>query len=476
MSQKLFINVTSAEVRAALTEESVLIDLMIDRYERASVIGNIYLGRVERVMQGVEAAFVNVGLQRAGFLGLDEGRRRNGNTGSPVHEGEAVVVQVTKDAITGKGVQLTRRVTLPGRYLVYAPFQDRVMISRKIEGEDERERLAGLMGELALNCEGFIVRTAAVGASAGELEADCNQLRDTWAAVENMQIKDSAPLCLHTEVDSVQKILRDHSLNDIEIIYADDVAAADSARKFCETIMPGMSKKVHLYTGEKQMFEQYGLEEEIERACSSRVSLDSGGSLVIETTETLTSIDVNSGRFYGAQGMEQTALRTNREAAKEAARQIRLRNISGLIVIDFIQMEVDENWGEIVRILNAFVARDRNPTRVLGVTKAGLVEVTRRRRREPLLYSMTEICVDCGGIGRRKSIYAVSTEILRALRVEAKTTIPGEVVLHAAEDVVYVLENQFSIFVDDIKADTGRTINLRSNHDYGLENYDIFVG
>ena len=197
---------------------------------------------------------------------------------------------------------------------------------------------------------------------------------------------------------------------------------------------------------------------------------------MIETTEALTSIDVNSGRFNGAQGLEQTALRTNREAAKEAARQIRLRNISGLIVIDFIQMEVDENWAEIVYLLNGLVARDRNLTRVLGVTKAGLVEVTRRRRREPLLYFLTEICGDCEGTGRRKSIYALSTEILRALRVEAKTTFPGEVFLHAAEDVVYLLENQFSIFVDDIKADTGRTINLRSNHDYELENYDIFVG
>ena len=475
MSQELFINVTDAEIRAALMDDTVLIDLIVERRERASVVGNIYLGRVERVMNGMEAAFVDIGLSRSGFLGLDGGRRRNGEADVPVHEGEAVVVQITKDAIAGKGVQLSRRLTLPGRYLVYAPMQDRVMVSRQIEDEGERDRLTGLMADLADDGEGFIVRTAAVGASAKELESDRGQLRDTWAAIENARATMKAPSCLHTDIDPVLRALRDHALDDIDKVHVDDGGAADSARKFCEKVMPGMAERVNLHTGPQQMFEQYGIEEEIELACSRRVDLISGGSLVIEGTEALTSIDVNSGRFDGASDLEQMAYRTNCEAAVEAARQIRLRNVSGLIAVDFIHMENDGNWDEILDLMEGVTSRDRNPTRILGVTEAGLVEVTRRRRREPLLHTMTEICPTCVGLGRIKSVDAVSIEILRALQRESRVTPPGEIVLYAAEEVVDSLENGFGVLVDGIEDETGRTIVLRSHEEYGRESYDIVV-
>lgn len=475
MSQELFINVTDAEIRAALMDDTVLIDLIVERRERASVVGNIYLGRVERVMNGMEAAFVDIGLSRSGFLGLDSGRRRNGEADVPVHEGEAVVVQITKDAIAGKGVQLSRRLTLPGRYLVYAPMQDRVMVSRQIEDEGERDRLTGLMADLADDGEGFIVRTAAVGASAKELESDRDQLRDTWATIENARATMKAPSCLHADIDPVLRALRDHALDDIDKVHVDDGGAADSARKFCEKVMPGMAERVNLHTGPQQMFEQYGIEEEIELACSRRVDLISGGSLVIEGTEALTSIDVNSGRFDGASDLEQMAYRTNCEAAVEAARQIRLRNVSGLIAVDFIHMENDGNWDEILDLMEGVTSRDRNPTRILGVTEAGLVEVTRRRRREPLLHTMTEICPTCVGLGRIKSVDAVSIEILRALQRESRVTPPGEIVLYAAEEVVDSLENGFGVLVDGIEDETGRTIVLRSHEEYGRESYDIVV-
>ena len=475
MSQELFINVTDAEIRAALMDDTVLIDLIVERRERASVVGNIYLGRVERVMNGMEAAFVDIGLSRSGFLGLDGGRRRNGEADVPVHEGEAVVVQITKDAIAGKGVQLSRRLTLPGRYLVYAPMQDRVMVSRQIEDEGERDRLTGLMAGLADDGEGFIVRTAAEDASAKELESDRDQLRDTWAAIENARATMRAPSCLHADIDPVLRALRDHALGDIDKVHVDDGGAADSARKFCEKVMPGMAERVNLHTGPQQMFEQYGIEEEIELACSRRVDLISGGSLVIEGTEALTSIDVNSGRFDGASDLEQMAYRTNCEAAVEAARQIRLRNVSGLIAVDFIHMENDGNWDEILDLMEGVTSRDRNPTRILGVTEAGLVEVTRRRRREPLLHTMTEICPTCVGLGRIKSVDAVSIEILRALQRESRVTPPGEIVLYAAEEVVDSLENGFGVLVDGIEDETGRTIILRSHEEYGRASYDIVV-
>jgi ribonuclease G len=475
MSQELFINVMSAEVRAALMEDASLIDLIVERRERASVVGNIYLGRVERVMKGMEAAFIDIGTAKSGFLGLDDNRRGNGESSVPVHEGEAVLVQVTKDAINGKGVQLSRRVTLPGRALVYAPAQDRVMVSRQIEDEAERDRLTGLMGNIASDGEGFILRTASVGATAEELNADCEQLRETWQGIEDAQATVKAPSCLHADLDPVLRVLRDHALDRIDTIHVDDGAAADSARKFCERAMPGMADRVKLHTGKQQLFEQFGIEEEIERACVTRVDLPSGGGLVVETVEALTSIDVNSGRFDAASDLEQMALRTNCEAAAEAARQIRLRNISGLIVIDFIHMENEGNWTEIIEILDNVTGRDRNPTRVLGVTEAGLVEITRRRRREPLLHTMTEICKVCGGVGRIKSLDAVSIEILRLLKREARVVPPGEMVLYAANDVVMSLENDYGELVDGVEDETGRTIHLRADREYVRENYDIVV-
>jgi ribonuclease G len=475
MSQELFINVMSAEVRAALMEDSVLIDLIVERSERASVVGNIYLGRVERVMKGMEAAFVDIGTGKSGFLGLDDNRRGNGEISAPVHEGEAVLVQVTKDAIDGKGVQLSRRVTLPGRSLVYAPAQDRVMVSRQIEDEAERGRLTGLMENIAEDGEGFILRTASVGATAEELARDCEQLRETWQSIEDARMTIKAPSCLHTDLDPVFRVLRDHALDGIDTIHVDDGAASEAARRFCERAMPGMADRVKLHTGPQQMFEQHGIEEEIERACVRRVDLPSGGGLVVETVEALTSIDVNSGRFDAASDLEQMALRTNCEAAAEAARQIRLRNISGLIVIDFIHMENDDNWAEIIDILDDVTGRDRNPTRVLGVTEAGLVEITRRRRREPLLHTMTEICKACGGVGRIKSLDAISIEILRRLKREAGVVPPGEMVLYAANDVVMSLENDYGELVDGIEDETGRTIVLRADKEYGREHFDIVV-
>ena len=239
--------------------------------------------------------------------------------------------------------------------------------------------------------------------------------------------------------------------------------------------MSGMEDRVKVHPGPQQMFEQYGIEDEILRACEKRVDLVSGGSLVIETVEALTAIDVNTGRFDNASDLERIAFLTNREAAEEAARQIRLRNISGLIVVDFIHMEDGKNWAEVLEVFKNVANRDRNPTRILGVTEAGLVEVTRRRRREPLLNTMTEICQSCGGVGRVKSLGAISIEILRALRREAGVTPPGGLVVYAADNVANSLENNFGVQVDEIEDDFGRTIHLRSDEEYIGDNYDIVV-
>ncbi|CAN0449462.1 unnamed protein product, partial [Discosporangium mesarthrocarpum] len=321
----------------------------------------------------------------------------------------------------------------------------------------------------------FILRTASVGATGEELAADRAELMESWQAIEDAQGTIKAPSCLHADIDPVLRVLRDHALDGIDGIHVDDGAAADAARTFCERVMPGMAEKVTLHAGPQQMFEQYGIEEEIERACNRRVDLPSGGGLVIETTEALTSVDVNSGRFDAASDLEQMALRTNLEAGQEAARQIRLRNLSGLIVLDLIHMESDDNWNAVIEVLDDVTGRDRNPTRVLGVTEAGLVEITRRRRREPLEHTMTEICKACGGVGRIKSLDAASIDILRALKREAGVVPPGEIVVYAAPDVINSLESDYGEMVDGVEDETGRSIDLRAGDDYRRENFDIVV-
>ena len=473
MSEDLFINITPAEIRSALLVDDVLVDLIVDQNERTSVVGNVYLGRVERVMNGMQAAFIGIGLSRSGFLGLDNGARRNGEPDIPVHEGEQVIVQVTKDALEGKGVQLSRRIALPGRYLVYAPRQGRVMVSRQIDDEAERDRLTEIMTNLSLREEGFIVRTAAVGVSREELESDCKELRQMWHAVEASLSSSKVPSCLHEDLDPMLRVLRDHALDNINSVHVDDAKGATKARDFCERVMPGMADRVRFHTGPEEMFEQYGIEEEVSRAGDQRVELISGGSLVIETLEALTAIDVNSGRFDNASDHEQIAFLTNCEAAQEAARQIRLRNISGLIVVDFIHMEETKHWNEVIETFEKVCTRDRNPTRVLGRTNAGLVEVTRRRRREPLLNTMTQICGTCGGVGRVRSMETISAEILRSLRREARVAGPGELVVYASEGVVDLLENTFGIEVDGIEDEWGRTIVLRVDKDYVRDSFDI---
>lgn len=474
MSQDLFINVMPAEVRAALLDDGTLVELILERRRRASLVGNVYLGRVQRVMQGMEAAFVDIGLSRAGFLGLDD-QRRTAAAAQHVHEGEAVVVQVVKDAIGSKGVQLSRRITLPGRHLVFTPSQDRVMISRQIEDESERERLTRLMSAIAEAGEGFILRTASIGASEAELSADAIQLRRAWSAIEAKHSASSPPACLHADIDPVLRILRDNALSEIRAIYIDDSEAAEAARRFCETVMPGMAERVTLQNRGAPLFEQTGIEEEIERLCQRQIDLPSGGSLVIESAEALTAIDVNSGRFEGGSDLEQTAFRTNSEAAYEVARQIRLRNIAGLIVVDFIHMDEPGHWNAVLELLRNVAARDRNPTRILGVTQAGLVEITRRRRREPLLHTMTEICRTCGGTGRVRSVDAVTMETLRALKRDARNAPPGRLVLYAASEVVESLENGYAGALDAVRAASGRAVKVRAEAGYGRESFDIVV-
>lgn len=481
LSESLLINVMPDEIRAAAVDDGQVVELFIERKRRRSLIGDIYLGRVERILPGMDAAFVDIGIGRAGFLGIDgaqapnDARDGTARIGDHVLEGQAVRVQITKDAVGRKGVQLTRRVTLAGRHLVLAPLQSRIAVSRQIEDEAERERLQGLVEATAEPGEGFIIRTASVGAGAEELARDAAYLRALWADIETRQAGAAAPALLHEDLSPLLRLFRDRVSRTTALVRIDSPDGFAAAGEFCATFMPEMTDRLALHPGPEPIFDDADVEAEIERALGARIELPSGVEIVIEATEALTAIDVNSGRFTGSGRLEDTAYATNLDAASEAARQIRLRNIGGLIVIDFIHMDEDAHWVSVLERLSGAFAGDRNNVRVMGRTASGLVEVTRRRQRESLAQTMTEPCPGCGGNARVESIDTLALEVMRALKREARSARPGALVVMASTEIVERLEQTAGGALGELEAIIGRRIRLDREPSYPRGSFDIMV-
>ena len=483
MGGELLINVMPGEIRAAVIDGDALIELYVERRGRESLVGNIYLGRVERVLPSMDAAFVDLGIGRAGFIGLDAARDGGqaiaaidgDRIGDYLSEGQAIAVQVVKDAIGRKGVQLAGRLTLPGRYLVYTPLQQRITVSRQIADEHEQERLLALMAEIAGPGEGFILRTAASGADADELARDAEFLRAEWVEVEAARDHAAAPAIIRAELGPLQRIFRDNVHDGMAAIRIDSPAGLADARAFCTRYVPRVADRLALHDGPEPLFDAYDVESEIDRASSPRLGLPSGAGIVIESTEALTAIDVNSGGFTDASGPEETALHTNLEAAAEIARQVRLRNIGGLIVIDFIHMEDDDGWDRVLALLETDLARDRTPSRLIGLTGAGLVEVTRRRRRESLAQTLSETCVACAGTGRVSSAETTAHGVMRALQREARMAPPGTLTVFAGGEIVDALEDSVSAPLAELIESLGRKVVLRREPDYGWDSFDIVV-
>lgn len=473
MTRELLISATTAEVRSALIDDGVVVELSFDRLADASVVGNIYLGRVERVMHAMNAVFVDIGLDRPGFLPAGRG----GGDASPAdgaalpHEGASVLVQAVKDPLRRKGAELSRRLALPGRLLVMRPGRGGVRVSRRIVDEAERGRLVGLVEDLAGPDEGFIVRTVAKGAGREGLEHDVRRLREAWASIRGESRTASAPARLHAETDPVTRVLRDHALEGIDSVVVDDDGVAETVRGYTATEAPGLPDRLVEHAPGEDMFESFGVAEEIERAGARHVRLRSGAGLVIESVEALTAIDVDSRSSGTGRDPEHAAFEVNREAATEALRQIRLRNLSGLIVIDFINMARAEHWSAVIRALEEGAGRDRVPTRVLGRTGAGLVEIVRRRQRRPLRQLMAQPCGVCGGTGATMSVDAASVEILRALR--RASVIGGGVAVRAAPEVAAALGGRYSDFVDDMEVRTARRIEVLAESGFQNHRYEI---
>lgn len=482
MSESLLIDVMPGEIRAAAVSDGRVVELFIERRGHESLVGNVYLGRVERILDGMDAAFVDIGIGKSGFLGLDGARiggpgpRDAGDRiGDYIVEGEAVGVQVSKDAAGRKGAQLSRRIAVAGRHLVYTPTQDRIAVSRQIADADERIRLETLVRDTAEAGGGFIVRTAAEGATSGELADDAAYLRRLWSEIDARRAAASPPALLHREPPPLLRLFRDRVSDATEEIVIDSPGGFAAAREYCGRFMPNLKDRLRLHAGPEHVFDEAEVEEEIERALHPRVGLPSGGELVIETTEALTAVDVNSGRFTGGGRLEDTAARTNLEAAEEAARQLRLRNIGGLVLIDFIHMLEEANWSRVLETLGDALAGDRSNVRLIGRTGAGLVEVTRRRQRESLESLLTEPCTQCAG-GRVSTPHSVALVIMRALKREARMARPGPIVVAAAGDVVDMLEGEAAPAMSELATIVGRRIALEREPSYGRENFDIVAG
>jgi ribonuclease G len=497
MKKEILINAGAGEIRTAVVEDGRLQELFFDRtlgigegaarrrgsLSGQSLIGNIILGRVQRVLPGMQAAFVDIGLDRAGFLGAREARcladipgfewsnslratttrvlepaaqirtpnaseERAPRIGDCVHEGDEVVVQVVKDPIGEKGARLSANVTVPGRLLVLVPNQQGVALSRRIDDEAERARLIALCEQMLeenrdrlANGAGYIVRSAAIGAEPEDLREDAERLADTWAPVMERRSRARSPALLHQDLDPIERIMRDEVDAATARVLVDDAEAVAAARAYCRRAMPEAEDRIEMFNGPGLLFDDYELEEEIERLLSPRVPLASGGWITIEGTEALTAIDVNSGSFTEATGLEETSLRVNLEAAEEIGRQLRLRGIGGLIVIDFIHVSEAPNTERIIDALAQSLARDRTPAQISPMSEFGLVEITRKRTRDPLARVMTESCRGCRGRGRTRSCESVAMEILRAVEREASHGPGRPVHIRAAPEVIYWLDS-----------------------------------
>ncbi len=470
MSEEILINITPMESRVAVVENGVLQEVHVERTQRRGIVGNIYKGRVVRVLPGMQAAFVDIGLERAAFIHAAEISNREGSAvesiSALVHEGQALVVQVTKDPIGTKGARLTTHLSIPSRYLVYMPRTSHVGISLRIEDEVERERLKKVVADCvaAEGIEGqggFILRTAAEGAGEDEILADIRYLRRLWDQIAAQIQTVGAPSVIYEDLSLAIRI--------------DSRENFQKITSFVEELMPEISDRLEHYPGERPIFDLYGVEDEIQKALERKVLLKSGGYLIVDPTEAMTTIDVNTGAFVGHRNLEETIFKTNLEAATAIARQLRLRNLGGIIIIDFIDMEDEEHRRQVLRTLEKQLERDHAKTNIIGITELGLVQMTRKRTRESLVQILCEPCPCCQGRGMLKTAETTCYEIFREILREARAYQADSYLVLANQKVVDRLLDEESGNVADLEAFIGRTIKFQVEAMYSQEQYDVVL-
>ncbi|MBA4743189.1 MAG: ribonuclease G [Azoarcus sp.] len=482
MSIEFLINCTPQEARVALTEQGVVQELHVERTANRGIVGNVYLGRVVRVLPGMQSAFIDIGLERTAFLHVADiwSDRPNGDNRSIerlLTEGQSVTVQVLKDPLGTKGARLSTQISLAGRMLVYLPQDKHIGISQRIEDETERERLRARLAALIPEDEagGYIVRTMAESASDEELAADIAYLRKLWTEIGNRGKVASPPALLHQDLDLAQRVLRDLVTDDTDRIHVDSRENFQRLFAFAEEYSPKVVPLLSHYAGERPLFDLHNVEIEIEKALARRVDLKSGGYLIVDQTEAMTTIDVNTGGFVGARNFDETIFKTNLEAAQTIARQLRLRNLGGIIIIDFIDMENIEHRNQVLDELKKALARDHTRMSVNGFTGLGLVEMTRKRTRESLTHLLCEPCPTCEGRGEVKTARTMCYEILRELLREARQFNAREFRLLAAPIVVDLFLDEESQALAMLSDFIGKKISLHPEASYTQEQFDIVL-
>lgn len=503
MTKELVINTTSHETRVALLESGHIAELYIERSRERSIVGNIYRGRVIRVLPGMQAAFVDIGLEKAAFLYvadvLDEieaveqfievgptphrSGEENGGERPPLppieellQEGQEIMVQVAKDPIGTKGARITAHISLPGRNLVYMPTVDHVGISRRIENEEERLRLRHLVDIMRPEGTGFIIRTAAEGKNADELKADMDYLVALWEQVGQHRTDRGAPCLIHSDLDVTSKVLRDILTEDVSRIVVDSAEEYRKILAFLDTFMPGQEFRVDHYQEDEPIFDTFGLEVEIARALGRKVWLKSGGHIIIDQAEALTAIDVNTGRFVGKHNLEDTILKTNLEAVKEIAFQLRLRNIGGLIIIDFIDMEKEPHREKVHAALEEALKGDKAKTNILKISELGLVEMTRKRVRESIGRILCEPCPYCEGKGSVKSKTTMVYEIFRELQREMRNAPGYRMTLNVHPNVAALLYDEERGGIEELEKRHQKQIAIHARPGFHIEQFEIMVG
>jgi ribonuclease G len=488
MSEEILINVSPVETRVALVENGVVQELYIERSHGKGYVGNIYKGKVVRVLPGMQAAFVDIGLERTGFIHAAD-MVPESPAGEPraadvpdirnlVREGQSILVQVAKDPISTKGARLTTHLTLSSRYLVYMPNSSHIGVSVRIEDEQERERLRHVMDSapgLYSVTGGFIVRTVAEGATAEAILADIPFLQKLWADLSDKLTSIPVPGVVHKDMPLYLRALRDLARAPIDKIRVDSRLTFQQMLDFASNYSPQLVDLIECYTGERPLLDLYGVEEEIRRALDTRVPLKSNGYLIIEQTEAMTTVDVNTGAFVGHRNLEETIFKTNLEAATAIARQLRLRNLGGIIILDFIDMQDQEHQRQVLRALEKALEKDHAKTRITGVSELGLVEMARKRTRESLGQMLCEACPVCAGRGQVKSAETVCYEIFREILRESRSYDNQKFLVLAAPLVVDRLLDEEAAYVADLEAFIGRTIEFQVESLFTQEQYDIVL-
>ena len=488
MSTEILFNASIHEARAAVVENGVLHEVYLERASRRGLISNIYKGRVSRVLPGMQAAFIEIGLERTAFLhasdifdprhegtGIEAPRTENIRT--LVAEGNEILVQVVKDPLGTKGARLTTYITLPSRHLVYMPQGRGVGVSARIEDELERERLraavrAGLQPD---ENAGYIVRTAAEDAPPEALRADMIYLRKLWEFVREKGLRTEPGQLVHADLPLHLRILRDLLRPDVDRVLIDHTSAYREMQEFASTFMPDVLPRIELYAAGRPVFELHNVEEEIQRALDRKVSLKSGGYLIIDQTEAMTTIDVNTGAFVGHRNLEETIFRTNLEAAMTIARQLRLRNLGGIIIIDFIDMEEPEHRRQVIQALERALSDDHVKTNISSVSPLGLVEMTRKRTRESLEHLLCQPCPTCEGRGFVKTAETVCYEVFREIVRQARQFECQQLMVLAHQDVIERLLDEESSALGELELTTGKPIRLQTEALYAVDQYDVVL-